>query len=51
MCRAVASDGGQAQGLVRADGKYLVGGKDVTEQLAIADKLIAKARSEKPGKK
>ncbi len=33
------------------DGKYLVGGKDFTEQLAIADKLIAKARSEKPGKK
>ena len=33
------------------DGKYLVGGKDFTEQLAIADKLIAKARSEKSGKK
>lgn len=33
------------------DGKYLVGGKDFNEQLAIADKLIAKARSEKPGKK
>ena len=33
------------------DGKFLVGGKDFNEQLAIADKLIAKARSEKPGKK
>lgn len=33
------------------DGKYLVGGKDFNEQLAIADKLIAKARSEKSGKK
>jgi thiol:disulfide interchange protein DsbA len=33
------------------DGKYLVGGKDFSEQLAIADKLIAKARSEKTGKK
>jgi len=32
------------------DGKYLVGGKDFNEQLAIADKLIAKARSEKSGK-
>jgi thiol:disulfide interchange protein DsbA len=33
------------------DGKYLVGGKDFSEQLANADKLIAKARSEKSGKK
>lgn len=33
------------------DGKYMVGGKDFNEQLAIADKLIAKARSEKSGKK
>ncbi len=33
------------------EGKYLVGGKDFNEQLAIADKLIAKSRSEKPGKK
>ena len=33
------------------DGKYLVGGKDFTEQLAITDKMIAKARSEKSGKK
>jgi len=32
------------------DGKYLVGGKDFNEQLVIADKLIAKARSEKSGK-
>lgn len=29
------------------DGKYLVGGKDFNETLAIADKLIAKVRSEK----
>lgn len=36
---------------VAVDGKYLVGGKDFNEQLAIADKLIAKVRSEKPGKK
>jgi thiol:disulfide interchange protein DsbA len=33
------------------DGKYMVAGKDFGEQLANADKLIAKARSEKPGKK
>ncbi len=33
------------------DGKYLVGGKDFNDTLAIADKLIAKARSEKAGKK
>jgi len=33
------------------EGKYLVGGKDFAEQLAIADKLIAKARAEKSGKK
>lgn len=33
------------------EGKYLVGGKDFNEQLSIADKLIAKSRSEKPGKK
>jgi len=32
------------------DGKYLVGGKDFNEMLANADKLIAKARSEKSGK-
>src|SRR5574343_1473091 len=32
------------------EGKYLVGGKDFNEQLSIADKLIAKSRSEKPGK-
>ena len=33
------------------EGKYLVGGKDFNEALAIADKLIAKARAEKSGKK
>jgi thiol:disulfide interchange protein DsbA len=33
------------------DGKYLVGGKDFNEALAITDKLIAKARAEKSGKK
>jgi thiol:disulfide interchange protein DsbA len=33
------------------DGKYMINGKDFAEQLANADKLIAKARSEKPGKK
>ena len=35
---------------ISVDGKYLVGGKDFTDQLAITDKLIAKARSEKAGK-
>ena len=33
------------------DGKYLDGGSGFTEVLAGTDKLIAKARSEKPGKK
>jgi thiol:disulfide interchange protein DsbA len=33
------------------DGKFMVGGRDFNEQLAIADKLIVKARSEKSGKK
>ncbi|MCL2523109.1 MAG: thiol:disulfide interchange protein DsbA/DsbL [Betaproteobacteria bacterium] len=33
------------------DGKYLVGGQHFDEVLANADKLIAKARSEKSGKK
>jgi len=33
------------------EGKYLVGGRDFAEQLAIADKLVAKARTEKSGKK
>lgn len=33
------------------DGKFLIGGKDFNETLANADKLIAKARSEKSGKK
>ncbi|MBS1140801.1 MAG: Twin-arginine translocation pathway signal [Proteobacteria bacterium] len=32
------------------EGKFLVGGKDFNETLAIADSLIAKARSEKSGK-
>lgn len=32
------------------EGKYLVGGKDFNDTLAIADSLIAKARGEKPGK-
>ncbi|MDP3441113.1 MAG: thiol:disulfide interchange protein DsbA/DsbL [Azonexus sp.] len=32
------------------DGKFMVGGKDFGEQLAIAEKLVAKARSEKAGK-
>ena len=32
-------------------GKYLVGGADFNEQLAIADKLLTKARNEKNGKK
>lgn len=33
------------------DGKFMVGGQGFNEQLAIADKLIVKARSEKSGKK
>ena len=33
------------------DGKYLIGDMGFKEKLAVADKLIAKARSEKPGKK
>ena len=47
------AQGHKIQGVpaIAVDGKYLGGGKDFTEQLAIADKLIAKARSEKPGKK
>jgi thiol:disulfide interchange protein DsbA len=36
---------------IAVDGKYMVGGADFKEQLAISDKLIAKARSEKTGKK
>ena len=35
---------------VAVDGKYLAGGKDFNETLSIADKLIAKARSEKTHK-
>ena len=47
------AQGHKIQGVpsIAIDGKYLGGGKDFTEQLAIADKLIAKERSEKPGKK
>jgi len=33
------------------EGKFLVTGRDFNDQLAIADKLIAKARAEKSGKK
>lgn len=33
------------------EGKYMVGGKDFNDALAIADKLIAKSRAEKSGKK
>ena len=33
------------------DGKYLIGDMGFSEKLAVADKLIAKARSEKSGKK
>ncbi|MBS1159493.1 MAG: thiol:disulfide interchange protein DsbA/DsbL [Proteobacteria bacterium] len=33
------------------DGKYVVGGRDFNEALAIADKLVAKVRAEKFGKK
>lgn len=36
---------------IAIEGKYLVGGKDFAETLVIADKLIAKARAEKSGKK
>jgi thiol:disulfide interchange protein DsbA len=36
---------------VAVEGKYLVGGQSFGEVLATTDKLIAKARSEKPGKK
>src|SRR5574343_1910418 len=32
------------------EGKFLIGGKDFNDTLAIADSLIAKARSEKSGK-
>jgi thiol:disulfide interchange protein DsbA len=33
------------------EGKYMVGDVGFSEKLAVADKLIAKARSEKSGKK
>ena len=36
---------------IAVDGKYLVGGQSFGEVLATTDKLIAKARSEKPAKK
>ena len=36
---------------IAVDGKYLVGGQSFGDVLATTDKLIAKARSEKPGKK
>ena len=36
---------------IYVDGKYLVGGQSFGDVLATTDKLIAKARSEKPGKK
>jgi len=36
---------------IAVDGKYLVGGQSFGEVLATTDKLIAKARSEKSGKK
>ena len=35
---------------IAVEGKFLVGGKDFNDTLAIADSLIAKARSEKAGK-
>ena len=35
---------------IAIEGKYLVGGKDFNETLGIADKLIAKTRSENAGK-
>lgn len=43
----------QIQGVpaLSIDGKYMAGGKDFNDTLAITDKLIAKARSEKSGKK
>ncbi len=36
---------------IAIEGKYLVGGQDFNDTLRIADKLIAKAREEKAGKK
>lgn len=43
----------QVQGVpaLAIEGKYMISGKEPAEALAIADKLIAKARSEKAGKK
>lgn len=54
MKRAEAmTDSYKIQGVpaITIDGKYLVGGKDFNDTLAIADKLIAKARAEKAGRK
>ena len=54
MKRAEAmTDAYKIQGVpaITIDGKYLVGGKDFNDTLAIADKLIAKARAEKAGRK
>ena len=48
MAQAFKIEGVPALGV---DGKYLVKSNDFQSQLAIADKLIAKARSEKSGKK
>lgn len=47
------AQGHKIQGVpaISIDGKYLVGGQGFNETLAIADKLIAKARAEKSGKK
>ncbi|MGE5471710.1 MAG: thiol:disulfide interchange protein DsbA/DsbL [Bacteroidota bacterium] len=36
---------------IAVDGKYLVGDMSFTDKLAVTDKLIAKARAEKSGKK
>jgi len=36
---------------IAVEGKYLVGGRDFNDTLAITDKLIVKARAEKAGKK
>ena len=48
MCIRDRIQGGPA---VAVDGKYLVGGSGFNEVLATTDKLIAKARGEKAGKK
>jgi protein dithiol oxidoreductase (disulfide-forming) len=48
MAQAFRIEGVPALGI---DGKYLVKANSLEAQLASADKLIAKARSEKTGKK